>query len=218
MFHGSKSKNEISHLSNWKVVMKKKEIASGIVVYSDALDNYESLINDIEEGMISAQISWIDAGVKTDGEAHINKKSRDTLALAVPYNDKEIKEFVGFSGAFFSSLSNIFLKYFEPLENDYKVSYNLATDWHDQYTILKYGVGQKFVNHIDDHRDYLRRMSTIYYLNDDYEGGELIFPRFGIKYKPKANDFIIFPSNYIYNHSVAPVTSGQRYAVVSWLK
>jgi len=79
-------------------------------------------------------------------------------------------------------------------------------------------VGQKFVNHIDDHTDYHRRMSTIYYINDNYEGGEIEFPRFNVKYKPVANDFIIFPSNYMYNHSVSPVISGERYAVVSWAR
>jgi hypothetical protein len=199
--------------------MKKKEIAPGIVVYSEAVKESESLVLDIEEGMSSAKIEWQLAGVKTgDENPGKNKELRDTFVVPVPYSEKEIKEFVGFKGAFFSSLSNLFLENLGPLEHDYKVDHGLSTTWHDQYSILKYGVGQKFVNHIDDHKDYHRRMSTIYYVNDDYNGGEIVFPRFNIKYKPVANEFLIFPSTYVYNHSVLPVKSGERYAVVSWLK
>ena len=198
--------------------MNKKEIAPGIVVYSNAIDGYESLVNDIEEGMISAKLEWKEAKVKSQGEVQIKKESRDTLAVYVPYSDIEINDFSNFQSAFFATLSNLFLKFLGPLEFDYKKDYALTTTWHDQYGILKYGVGQKFVNHIDDHTDYHRRMSTIYYLNDNYEGGEINFPRFNITYKPVANDFIIFPSNYMYNHSVSPVISGERYAVVSWAR
>jgi hypothetical protein len=199
--------------------MNKKELAPGIVVYSDAVNNSNSLVFDIEEGMSSAKIEWQLAGVKTgDKDAGNDKDLRDTFVVPIPYSDVEVKDFVGFQGAFFSSLTNIFLENIGPLEHDYKVEHGLSTTWHDQYSILKYGVGQKFVNHIDDHKDYHRRMSTVYYINDDYKGGEIVFPRFGITYKPEANDLIIFPSTYVYNHSVLPVTEGTRYAVVSWLK
>jgi hypothetical protein len=200
------------------MVMNKKELVPGIVVYSNAIDYDGSLVIDIEEGMSSAKIDWQLAGVKSGyEEAKENKELRDTFIVPVPYNDQEIREFATLRDAFFSSLSNLFLENLGPLENDYKVGYGLSTDWHDQYSILKYGVGQKFVNHIDDHKDYHRRMSTIYYINDNYEGGEIVFPRFGITYKPAANDFIVFPSTYVYNHSVLPVIEGTRYAVVSWL-
>jgi predicted 2-oxoglutarate/Fe(II)-dependent dioxygenase YbiX len=88
---------------------------------------------------------------------------------------------------------------------------------HDAYQILKYGKGQHFANHIDDCEKYLRRVSSAFYLNDNYSGGEINFPRFGVTYKPKANELIIFPSSFIYNHSVSEVTDGTRYAVVSWI-
>jgi len=45
------------------------------------------------------------------------------------------------------------------------------------------------------------KLVTMIYLNDDYEGGEICFPRFNIEYKPKANEFLVFPSTYVYNHS-----------------
>lgn len=199
--------------------MKKTQLAPGIVVYSDAIEYADSLVLDIEEGMSSAKIEWQLAGVKTgDEDPGKNKEIRDTFVVPVQYTDTEIEEFTSFQAAFSGSLSNLFLKNISPLEHDYKVEHGLSTTWHDQYSILKYGVGQKFVNHVDDHKDYHRRMSTIYYINDDYKGGEIVFPRFGITYKPKANELLIFPSTYVYNHSVLPVLEGTRYAVVSWLR
>lgn len=199
--------------------MNKKELVPGVVVYSNAINYDGSLVFDIEEGISSAKIQWELAGVKTDyAEAGKNTELRDTFVVPVPYSEEDIKHFAGFKGEFFSSLSNLFLENLGPLEHDYKLGYGLSTTWHDQYSILKYGVGQKFVNHVDDHKDYHRRMSTIYYINDNYEGGEIVFPRFGITYKPAANDFLVFPSTYVYNHSVLPVKSGERYAVVSWLR
>jgi predicted 2-oxoglutarate/Fe(II)-dependent dioxygenase YbiX len=105
----------------------------------------------------------------------------------------------------------------DPAEKDYLNMYGISFNDHEQYSLLKYGEGQKFINHIDDYKEGPRRISLVYYINDDYVGGEIKFPRFGITYKPKANDLIIFPSTYVYNHSVNPVISGTRYAVASWI-
>jgi hypothetical protein len=58
-------------------------------------------------------------------------------------------------------------------------------------------------------------VSSLAYLNDDYEGGELYFPHLGFKIKPKAGDIIFFPSNYIYSHGSAPIISGNKYVAVT---
>jgi hypothetical protein len=200
--------------------MIKNEIAPGIVLYDNVISDSENLHLSIEEGMTSAGLLWVSAGVKGDDndEGYINKKSRDTLTIGIPYSNQPKNDYSNLSETFFTTLSNMFLENFDPIEKDYKNAYGIRTDWHDTYGILKYGVGQKFTNHIDDHPDYHRRISTVYYINEDYEGGEIIFPRFDVSVKPKANQMIIFPSTYVYNHSVLPVTDGTRYAVVSWLK
>ena len=122
------------------------------------------------------------------------------------------------SELFFVNLNNIFFENFDPIEKNYMSLYGIFSEWHDSYGILKYGEGQQFTNHIDDHPSYHRRVSTVYYLNDNYTGGEINFPRFNVTFKPKANQMIVFPSTYVYNHSVSPVLEGTRYAVVSWMK
>jgi len=199
--------------------MNKKEIAPGIVVYSDVIPNSENLYKDLESGMSNANMQWGAAIVREGDKEHVNTMSRSTSTIGVTYRGGIINEptrnpiqtlVVG--------LNNLFFEHFDPREKDYKSMYRVDTVWHDTYGILKYGVGQQFTDHIDDHQDYHRRVSTVYYMNDNYEGGEINFPRFGITYKPKANELFIFPSTYVYNHSVSPVTEGTRYAVVSWLR
>ncbi len=67
----------------------------------------------------------------------------------------------------------------------------------------------------------VRKISLSALLNDDYEGGELLFRTLDqtseikeTSIKPNKGDIIIFPS-YI-DHKVAPVTKGIRYSVVAW--
>ena len=63
-----------------------------------------------------------------------------------------------------------------------------------------------------------RSVSALCYLNDNYEGGEIEFVNFKIKIKPLAGMVILFPSNYAYRHIAHPVTSGTKYAIVTWIK
>lgn len=200
--------------------MIKEEIAPGIVVYSNVIPNAENLHKEIEEGLISIDMQWGQAHVKdSDEDSRINTNSRDTSTFGVSYLGEVVDEDQGSaSNIFMNTLNNLFFKNFDPLEKDYMSFYGIATNWHDTYGVLKYGMGQKFTNHIDDHELYHRRVSTVYYLNEDYTGGEINFPRFNITFKPKANQMIIFPSTYVYNHSVSPVIEGERYAVVSWMR
>jgi Rps23 Pro-64 3,4-dihydroxylase Tpa1-like proline 4-hydroxylase len=169
-------------------------------------------------------MNWVAAGVKESHEESddqvINTKARDTQTIGVLYSGKteSISSVTNSSESFLLKLNNIFFENFDIIEKDYMSSYGIVSRWHDSYGILKYGKGQQFVNHIDDHPDYHRRVSTVYYLNDNYTGGEINFPRFGITFKPKANQMIVFPSTYVYNHSVSPVVEGERYAVVSWMR
>lgn len=198
----------------------KEEVAPGIIIYSNVILDSENLYADIEDGMVSAKLKWTSAKVTSDGEIRTNYSKRDTSQMIIPYQSefKEIPVDAEKYKSFAINLSNLFLKSFDVIEKDYMNTYGVGLEWHDVYYVLKYGVGQQFTNHIDDSSSDHRRVSTAYYLNDNYLGGEINFPRFNITIKPKANQMIVFPSTYVYNHSVSPVTDGTRYAVVSWLK
>lgn len=56
-------------------------------------------------------------------------------------------------------------------------------------------------------------LAGLFYLNDDYEGGELYFPLQGIQFKPKAGSAYFFPGDKNFIHGVTPIESGIRYVV-----
>ena len=200
--------------------MEKRELAPGIVIYSNVMTDSKSIVDEIEYCVEQKITSWIDGEIKDSNESpsYSNKKVRDTDTMGVQYFSYIDENPSNPEDSFKKTLNNYFYSHFDECEKDYKATYGLETEWHDQWNILKYGVNQHFMNHVDDHITFHRRMSIVYYMNDDYEGGEINFPRFNLSIKPKAHDLLVFPSAYVYNHSVSPVTSGTRYAVVSWLR
>ena len=54
-------------------------------------------------------------------------------------------------------------------------------------------------------------LSSLFYLNDDYEGGELYFPLQGVQFKPKKGAAYFFPGDMNYIHGVTEIKSGIRY-------
>jgi hypothetical protein len=58
-------------------------------------------------------------------------------------------------------------------------------------------------------------LTILFYINDNYEGGEIVFPEEGLSIKPKANSVIVFPSNKM--HSVSEVLSGKRYMTQTYI-
>lgn len=89
-------------------------------------------------------------------------------------------------------------------------------------SILKYIDNGFYHYHVDHGELSSRTISMIFMLNDDYEGGELCFinPNGSgqeMKVKAKSGRLIMWPSNFMYPHRVAPVTKGIRFTVVGWL-
>ena len=92
--------------------------------------------------------------------------------------------------------------------------------------VLRYSRGSHYKPHSDSDilntetrrwekaqdRDY----SLLIYLDEDFEGGELVFPNFDYKLRPQAGMLAAFPSDSRYLHGAMPVLSGVRHAIVSW--
>jgi hypothetical protein len=83
-----------------------------------------------------------------------------------------------------------------------------------QCHISKFEKGHGMHEHFDTSKP--NDITTLIYLNDDYEGGEIYFPEHGISIKPEAGDLVCFPDNENYVHGVMPVISGTRYASPMW--
>jgi predicted 2-oxoglutarate/Fe(II)-dependent dioxygenase YbiX len=62
-----------------------------------------------------------------------------------------------------------------------------------------------------------RDLSTVLFLNDDFEGGEFVFPDLRVTIRPEPGLLVCFPSSQYYLHKVEPVISGTRYTMVNWM-
>jgi hypothetical protein len=80
--------------------------------------------------------------------------------------------------------------------------------------LIRFEKGYKMHEHADTAGDF----AVIYYINDDYEGGEINFMDHNLKIKPKANSFVMFPSNSDYWHEVLENTVKERYSATQWFK
>lgn len=61
-----------------------------------------------------------------------------------------------------------------------------------------------------------RRFAVSINLNEEFEGGELIFPEFGTRrYRPPAGGAVVFSCSLM--HAVTPVTSGARFACLPFV-
>jgi len=108
-------------------------------------------------------------------------------------------------------------EYFEKINiQDFNLNYiNIKT-----IEILKYNEGGFYKYHVDHFDLEPRTFSCIMLLNNDYEGGELCFRypdrtrEWSIEKKP--GRIVVWPSTFLYPHTVKPVTKGTRYTVVSW--
>jgi hypothetical protein len=80
--------------------------------------------------------------------------------------------------------------------------------------IRSYGDGMP-VHHDDDpyRLDVTTRYGFVLYLNDDYTGGEIYYPKLNIEYKPKVGDLVIHPGSEEYSHGVRDIVSGERYNI-----
>ena len=86
--------------------------------------------------------------------------------------------------------------------------------------VLKYKKNFYYKFHVDQSSQNNRQWSGIFFVNDNYKGGDLIFSTpcstSEIKIEKKKNRLVIWPSNFMYPHTVLPVTEGIRYSIVSW--
>ncbi len=60
-------------------------------------------------------------------------------------------------------------------------------------------------------------VSIVIYLNSDWQGGELVFPYYGMCVAPTTGTAICFPSSHEFSHLVRKVESGERYCMLSFV-
>ena len=86
----------------------------------------------------------------------------------------------------------------------------LAMNYHNDYVLSEKDMpGPKFF------------LTCTTYLNDEYEGGDIVFYIEGQKkiypYKPEAGDILVFPSGPPYYHAVRAITKGEKFFIRNFI-
>tara|TARA_R110000822_G_scaffold276964_1_gene398926 strand:- start:235 stop:828 length:594 start_codon:yes stop_codon:yes gene_type:complete len=144
----------------------------------------------------------------------VNKQIRDVKYWQLVNIGEENRTNVFWANYFSFKFTESIRRYNEDIGNP---SSNFSVN---DIQVLKYEKDGKYNFHVDHGALVSRTFSCIYFLNDDYEGGELCFKFPGqekeLIINKKTNRMIVWPSNFLYPHAVKPVTEGIRYSVVSW--
>ena len=188
--------------------------ALGINVYSGAItkEQGKSYIDTLEKNLSgNGKYHWNGARVTSSSEVDLQARNAQDFKINSnglgPRNEQNA-ELYDVHEAVFQAVRQCV--------DDYGQYWGVGIASYEAFNFVKYdGPGTHFKIHADHGPTYVCTISVVVYLNDDYEGGEIWFPRMdSLSIKPKAGDIVVFPSTYIYEHASQDMISGVKYSVV----
>tara|TARA_R100000951_G_scaffold30000_2_gene25899 strand:- start:994 stop:1539 length:546 start_codon:yes stop_codon:yes gene_type:complete len=156
----------------------------------------------------------------------INKKSKTDMAVRTSVR-KDIRNVKGYHLNDHTPTNMFYWQFvkkeIERLHVYYQAKFpKICNSQINQIDLLKYKPGGKYDSHVDHSTNSSRHLSVIMNLNDEYEGGELIFTdqrdKEIKKLKLGKGSVVFFPSNFMYPHGIQPIKKGTRYSIVAWLQ
>ncbi len=199
------------------------EIYPNVIVYrnmlSDPEKSYKIIANSESSGegkyFLKAWTPWAQFGTYTQikwgkelNDAIKNEIFEEEKALSEEitsaYN-KAVSHYTKHTGLLFPADATFsghsYCKYFDQIDD---LKNNMTMQYHTDYIISQRDMpGPKF------------HTTCTFYINDNYEGGDLEFFIDGniINYKPRAGDLVVFPSTDPYYHGVKQIFNGNKYFV-----
>lgn len=187
-------------------------IFPGMWVYKGVFKKELDIINRVENFLKNNKIGdeWAEATV---GYHQKLSNYRDCVDFKLgeiknPKNEDEIILSNIWNDAYRAQLGPVY---------DYCSRYNVQMNYWELMNFIRYNPGQHFKEHADDGFSYRSTVSLVGYVNSDYTGGGLYFPKLDIRIQPEAGDLYIFPSTYLFSHVALPVESGTKYSLVTML-
>jgi len=199
--------------------MKKIEIAPAIYLYEDVFEPGDiiSLVNQ-ECSESWGYVGWAKTEVGSRNTVRDDYRSAmgcNMRPLAIDPSAVAVERIIPLVTAWREIVLAV-----QDAIHDYRADHILELEKDEGFTVLKYGRGAQYKGHVDHAPQNQRILSLSGFLNDDYSGGELVFPLFDVKVKPKTGSVLLFPSNFPYYHYVEPVGIDDeriRYSFVTWL-
>jgi predicted 2-oxoglutarate/Fe(II)-dependent dioxygenase YbiX len=183
------------------------ELKDYILVLEDVIPH--KLCNDILNEYENSN-EWLDTTV--GGKRDINKKIRNCTTIGISSNEvikknNNVRKIL--DDKVFECTKKAIKKY-----NEKFIKASISKD--SGYELLKYEKGGFYTQHVDSFTEIPRTISCSFTLNDNFKGGEFSFFNNTLVCSLKKGSAIMFPSNFLYPHSVLPVINGTRYSIVTW--
>jgi predicted 2-oxoglutarate/Fe(II)-dependent dioxygenase YbiX len=183
------------------------ELKDYILILEDILPDKlcNGILNEYENSN-----EWLDATVGNKGD--INKKARNCTTIGMSLNsviekNQNVRKI----------LDNEIFECTKKAIEKYNKKFKQAHIFKDTgYNLLKYEKGGFYTQHVDSFTGDSKTISCSFILNSNFKGGEFSFFNNTLVYPLKKRSAIMFPSNFLYPHSVLPVTNGTRYSIVTW--
>lgn len=206
--------------SNLWIDGNPKEVVKGVYAWENCLTVPEGIIESMNQDVDN----WSKAVTTDDVKKNDSKKTVYNDNGPIRFNPElefTKPEHYTFLRQVQTNALNKISQYFE-LFPDLEREVNWMENW--QY--ITYRPPKHMTFHSDNHSvrnpknnkfymaPYLRRCTVLTYLNDDFDGGALVFKYFpeAMPYKPPAGSVVIMPSNYMYSHATTPLLNGRKAA------
>jgi len=183
------------------------EISNGIYLYDVNIDLNET-IEGLEDiiAMNNSTVIWVDM-------SPFSKKHKN-FGFENLEDESKVREEYGLD-LLLHDLSKTCSEVFTESAVDYFKKQNIDISLFPNFIFLKFENGSKQV-HIKDNygNNIYKKVSFKYFINDNYDGGEIEFVNLGIKIKPKSGQLLIHPAEHDYlEHEVK---NGNKYQLVCW--
>ena len=182
------------------------EIKDYISIIDNAIPSSlcEEIIKEYDKSL-----DWEEAGINQE---IVNKEARNCKFIGISLDtiinkNKDTRKKL--DDNIFECTKKVMIKYNEKFKH-------ITISRDSGYDLLKYEKGGFYTEHIDSFINIPRTISCSFTLNDDFIGGDFSFFNNEITYTLKKGSAIIFPSNFMYPHSVLPIVQGTRYSIVTW--
>ena len=170
------------------------ELAEGIFLFENFLSPSlcDSIVEDIKKQ------DWRNAG-KIPGLRDIyDYKDGDKVSLIKEFSEKNLEAL------------NQVLAIYRRFDYDDKIPPLIDKSFAFLYRFTSYRDSGEFPPHFDSVQKK-QSISIISYLNEDYEGGVVNYPKQNLSVIPKRGSVLIHPSSFTYPHSSSKVTKGTKY-------
>lgn len=193
--------------------MKVQDLGNNILMYKNVIGEDLDILKEVNSIFSLHNKGFVDS---TMNDKDYDKSLRSCTVFSLYSNKQESAEY--------NNLKKILNKKIDIALSgcilDFVKKSGIKIKEREPWEILKYEKGQMVTWHCDDGEVHPSKISFVYYINDDYEGGEIQFKNkvYTMPIKPSRDSLIVFPSGMDYIHRVTPVTEGTKYSVISFGK